>query len=178
MSDLAKNKKYKNIIIAVSIVIPLLVAFLNWGIKKQTNPNFDLTIFPKINAIINSAVAVLLVLGLYFIKKKEEKKHKITMATAFSLSILFLVSYVIYHSLAESVPFGGEGAIRKAYFFILLTHIVLAAVVMPFILYTFYFALTEQLHKHRKLAKYTWAVWFYVSITGVLVYLMISPYYV
>ena len=92
-------------------------------------------------------------------------------------TILFLFSYVIYHSLAESVPFGGEGMIRKFYFFILVTHIVLAAVVMPFILYTFYYALTNQLDRHRKLAKYTWLVWFYVSVTGVLVYFMISPYY-
>ena len=177
MTNLAKNKKIKKVIIAISIIVPLLVAFLNWGLKKETNASFDLTIFPKINAIINSIVATLLLTGLYFIKNKKEKYHKISMGSAFSLSVLFLFSYVIYHSLAESVPFGGEGIIRKVYFFILVTHIVLAAVVMPFILYTFYFALTNQLDKHRKLAKYTWLVWFYVSITGVLVYFMISPYY-
>lgn len=177
MNDLAKNKKIKKVIIAVSIIVPLLVAFLNWGLKKQTNVSFDLTIFPRINATINSIVAILLLAGLYFIKNKKEKFHKISMGSAFSLSILFLFSYVIYHSLAVSVPFGGEGVIRKIYFFILLTHIVLAAVVMPFILYTFYYALTNQLDRHRKLAKYTWLVWFYVSVSGVLVYLMISPYY-
>lgn len=177
MSDLAKNKKIKKIIIIVSIIVPLVVAFLNWGLKKQTDVSFDLTIFPKINAIINSFVSVLLIAGLYFIKNKKEKQHKISMGAAFSLSVLFLFSYVIYHSLAVSVPFGGEGLIRKFYFFILLTHIVLAAVVMPFILYTFYYALTNQLDRHRKLAKYTWLVWFYVSVSGVLVYLMISPYY-
>ncbi len=177
MNKKEKHKKIKRIIIAISVLIPVIVAFLNWGLTKQTEVNFDLTIFPKFNATINSIIAVLLLLGLYLIKKKKEKLHKIVMGSAFSLSIMFLISYVIYHSLAVSVPFGGEGNIRYFYFFILLSHIVLAAVVMPFILYTFYFALTDQLQKHRKLAKYTWAVWFYVSITGVLVYLLISPYY-
>lgn len=177
MSIEAKNKKIKRLIIAVSIIVPLLVAFLNWGLQKQEPVSFDLTIFPKINASINSVVAILLIIGLYYIKTKQNKKHTIVMASAFSLSIIFLFSYVIYHSMAQSTVFGGEGVIRNVYYFILLTHIVLAAVVMPFILYTFYFALTNQLHKHRKLAKYTWGVWFYVSISGVLVYLLISPYY-
>lgn len=177
MTKTEKNKKIKRIIIVISLLIPTIVAFLNWGLTKQTEVNFDLTIFPKFNATINSIIAILLIFGLYLIKNKKEKLHKIVMGSAFSLSVLFLVSYVIYHSLAVSVPFGGEGNIRYFYFFILLTHIVLAAVVMPFILFTFYFALTDQLHKHRKLAKYTWAVWFYVSVTGVLVYLLISPYY-
>ncbi len=177
MDNQARNKKIKRVILAVSIIVPLLVAFLNWGLSKSEPVSFDLTIFPKINAVINSVVAILLVVGLYFIKTKEPVKHRIVMGTAFSLSILFLFSYVFYHSLAQSVPFGGEGMIRNVYFFILLSHIILAAVVMPFILYTFYFALTDQLEKHRKLAKYTWLVWFYVSVTGVTVYLMISPYY-
>ena len=177
MSDLDKNKKIKRIIIVVSILVPVLVGFLNWGLSKNVEVSFDLTIFPKINAIINSVVSILLVVGLYFIKVKELVKHRIVMGSAFALSILFLFSYVFYHSLAQSVPFGGEGIVRNIYFFILLSHIILAAVVMPFILYTFYFALTDQLNKHRKLAKYTWLVWFYVSVTGVVVYLMISPYY-
>jgi len=177
MSDSDKNKNIKRIIIGVSILVPVLVGFLNWGLSKDVEVSFDLTIFPKINAIINSLVSILLLAGLYFIKTNEEKKHRIVMSSAFGLSILFLISYVFYHSLAESVPFGDEGLIRYVYLFILLTHIVLAAVVMPFILYTFYFALTNQLNKHRKLAKVTWLVWFYVSVTGVVVYLMISPYY-
>jgi len=173
-----KNKKIKRAIIAISIIVPLLVAFLNWGLSKEKGSvSFDLSIFPKINAIINSVVSILLVLGLYFIKNKKDKQHKISMGTAFALSILFLFSYVIYHSLAVSTHFQGEKIIKYIYFFILITHIVLAVVVMPFILYTFYFALTNQLNKHKKLAKYTWFVWFYVSITGVVVYLMISPYY-
>lgn len=173
-----QNNKTKKIIIVVSIIVPVLVAFLNWGLSKnEINVSFDLTIFPKINAIINFTVSILLILGLYFIKTKKDKEHKIVMVSAFSLSILFLFSYVIYHSLAKSAHFEGEDLITYIYYFILISHIILAAVVMPFILYTFYFALTNQLKNHRKIAKYTWFVWFYVSITGVIVYLMISPYY-
>jgi len=108
MKEVDKNKILKRIIAAVSLSVPLLVAFLNWGLdKEQITVSFDLTIFPKINAIINFAVSILLVLGLLLIKKKEYFKHKVVMISAFSLSILFLISYVTYHSLAESVPFGG-----------------------------------------------------------------------
>ena len=105
------------------------------------------------------------------------KYHRISMMSAFVLGSLFLVSYVIYHSMADSTTFGGEGWIRPVYYFLLLSHILLAIVVVPFVLFAFYFALTDKIEKHKKIVKYTFPIWLYVSVTGVLVYLMISPYY-
>src|SRR5690606_33277930 len=134
-------------------------------------------VFAMINAVINSTVSVLLVAAFAAVKNKNYIRHKNLMLTAMGLSVLFLVSYIAHHLLAGDTSFGGEGMIRYVYFFILITHIFLAAIILPFILFTAYRSLTGEYVKHKKLARYTWPLWLYVSITGVVVYLMISPYY-
>jgi putative membrane protein len=174
-----EEKKAKIIIIVLSVVVAVLVGILNWGIEKRPEV-LDaelLMLFPQFHALLNSIVAFLLMLGLYFIKSKQREKHKKTMFGAFVVSALFLVSYVIYHTLAEPTLFGGEGFIRVVYLFLLITHIILAALIMPIILLTFYYAWSDKLDKHRKLAKITWPLWFYVAVSGVVIYYMIAPYY-
>lgn len=171
------EKKAKLIITALSVVVALLVGVLNWGIDKRTVTGFDLSFFPKFHAILNSIVAILLILGLYFIKTKKTEWHKKTMFLSFVVSAVFLISYVIYHTLAEPTRYGGEGALKLVYLILLATHIILAALIMPFILMTFYYAWSNKLDKHKKIAKRIWPFWFYVAVSGVLVYLMISPFY-
>lgn len=171
------SKIFKNIIIAVSILIPVVVVILYFFIPNKDDFNVDVRFLPKVNATINFVVSILLVLALVFIKRKEIILHKTMMLSAFILSAVFLVFYVVYHFFSESTVYGGVGVLRSIYYFILLTHIVLAAVVLPFILFSFYYALTNQTEKHRRIAKITWPIWFYVSVTGVLVYWFISPYY-
>lgn len=177
MATTDKKKMYKNIIIGISILIPIVVAFLYIFVPDKSLLDIDVSFLPKLNASINFLVSCFLLLGLFFIKKGDKEKHQKAMLTAFALSSVFLISYVVYHFLSESVAFGGEGMIKPIYFFILITHIVLAAVVLPFILFSFYFSLTDQIEKHKKLSRITWPMWFYVSITGVLVYLLNAPYY-
>ncbi|MBC8047515.1 MAG: DUF420 domain-containing protein [Fimbriimonadaceae bacterium] len=162
-------------IFCISIAVPLLVTILFF--TPAVNLKIDVSFLPKINAIINSAVSILLVTGVYFIKNKNRKAHRFCMLSAFSLSALFLISYVIYHSATESTKFGGEGVIKNLYYFILLTHILLAALILPLILITVSRALTEKFDKHRKIARITFPLWLYVSVTGVIVYFMIAPYY-
>lgn len=171
------NGILKAIIISISILIPLVVAFLYFFVPDKKLVSIDVSFLPKVNATINFTVSIFLLLALFFIKKGNIAMHKKSMLTAFILSSLFFISYLAYHFLSESVKFGGEGIIRPIYFFILLTHIVLAAIVLPFILFSFYFSLTGQIKKHKKLSKITWPMWFYVSVTGVLVYLLNAPYY-
>ncbi|MDX1937338.1 MAG: DUF420 domain-containing protein [Flavihumibacter sp.] len=145
--------------------------------KLEVDLGFDVHVFAKINAVINSIVAVLLVAALVAVKQKKYTLHKKIMMGAMILSILFLVSYICHHLLTGDTRYGGEGTIRYIYYFILITHIFLAAIILPFILFTAYRALIAEWPQHRRLAKITWPIWFYVSVTGVLVYLMISPYY-
>lgn len=172
-----EEKNAKIVIIALSVVVALLVGVLNWGLEKPETPFMDLSFFPKFHAFLNSIVAILLVLGLYFIKNNKIDLHKAVMFTAFIVSSVFLLSYVFYHSFATETRFGGEGVIKVFYLLLLASHIILAAIMMPFILMTFYYAWTEKLEKHRKLAKWVWPFWFYVAVTGVVVYFMIAPYY-
>ncbi|NQV52050.1 MAG: DUF420 domain-containing protein [Flavobacteriales bacterium] len=136
-----------------------------------------LDFLPALNASINAVVGLLLILGVIFIKRGERRAHQITMTSAIVLSGLFLVSYVLYHTTHESTSYGGEGVIRYVYFFILLTHIVLAVVIVPLVLISFSRALSARFDKHKKIARITFPLWLYVSITGVVVYLMISPFY-
>ena len=157
----------------------------------KINLGFDVHIFAKANAVINSTVSVLLIAALVAVKSKNYLLHKRIMLTAMALSILFLVSYIAHHLLAGDTHFGdtnhngiteeaekaAAGGIRYIYFAILATHIFLASVILPFILYTAYRGLTADFGKHKKLSRITWPIWLYVSITGVVVYLMISPYY-
>lgn len=188
---LTKNdKKARLLIYTVSIVVFAAVVFLS-KYKLDVNLGFDVHIFAKANAIINSMVAVLLLAGLFMAKQGKYLLHKKIMLTAILLSVLFLLSYIAHHLLAGDTKFGDinhdgivsidektlAGNLRMIYYFILITHIPLAAIILPFILFTAYRALTGEYEKHKKLVRITWPVWFYVAVTGVAVYLMISPYY-
>jgi putative membrane protein len=174
---LKKNDKLANIFVGVVSVIVFLAVVALKNIELAVNPGFDIHIFAHINAVINSIVSILLVVGLMAVKNRRYVLHKQIMMSAIFFSILFLLSYICHHLLAGDTKFGGEGWVRPIYFFILITHIILAAIILPFILFTSYRALIAEWSAHRKLAKLTWPIWFYVSVTGVIVYLMISPYY-
>lgn len=175
---LKKNdKQARLLILTVSFVVFAAVALLS-RFKLEVNLGFDVHVFAMINAIINSMVTLLLVAALVAVKSRNYEGHKKLMFTAMILSTLFLVSYIAHHLLAGETKFGGTGSLRYFYYFILATHIPLAAVILPFILFTAYRGLTGEFANHTKLARYTWPLWLYVSITGVLVYILISPYYV
>lgn len=146
-------------------------------IKLNIDIGFNPHVFAKANAIFNSLVAVLLITGLIAVKQRKFLLHKRIMFVALSLSILFLISYICHHLFTGDTKFGGEGTVRYVYLIILITHIFLAAVILPFILFTAYRALITEWPRHTKLARITWPIWLYVSITGPIVYLMISPYY-
>ena len=172
------SKVFKRIFILISFLIPVLVSvllFLPKGDISTVNP-WVFTL-PFYNAIINTLTAVFLISGFYFVRNGKVKQHKISMISAFILGALFLIFYVIYHSSAPSTKFGGEGMIRYVYFFFLLSHILLAFIVAPLVLSAIYLAVTQKIEKHKKIVKFTFPVWLYVSISGVVVYLMISPYY-
>lgn len=172
------DNKARWIIWVASIAVFALVA-LTSKYKLELDLGFNVHIFALINAIINSAVSVLLIAGLVTAKNKKFEQHKRVMLTAIVLSSLFLLSYVGHHLLAGETKYGGAHDTRyHIYLFILATHIPLAAIILPFALFTAYRSLTGEYAKHKKLAKYTWPLWLYVSITGVLVYWFISPYYV
>ena len=163
-------------IIAVSIIVFIAIAALS-RVKLNVQLGFDEHLFAKINATINSLVSVLLVAGLIVVRNRNYLLHKRIMLTAIVLSCLFLVSYICHHLFTGETKFGGTGTIRYIYYFILGTHIVLAGIILPFILFTAYRAMTGEWLRHRKLAKITWPIWLYVAVTGVVVYFMISPYY-
>ena len=160
----------------VSVVVFTAVVLLRYGVISF-RVNFDAHIFARINAFINSAVSVLLITGLVLVRQRKLEAHRAVMLTSIVLSTLFLVSYIAHHLLAPETHFGGQGPIRYVYFTILITHITLAAIILPFILLTSYRSLSGDFAKHKKIARITFPIWLYVSITGVLVYLMISPYY-
>ncbi len=176
MSNLSSQEsRYKKFITVFSIVIPLAVAAL-FGIKI---PNVEpLSFLPPIYATINGLTAVLLVLSVIAIKKGNRKLHEQLNTAAIICSALFLVMYVAYHMTSDSTKFGGEGVIKYVYFFILITHILLSIIIIPFVLITFMRARLGQFKEHKKIAKITFPLWLYVAVTGVVVYLMISPYYV
>ena len=177
-ASIQKNdKKASLLIILFSIIVFVAVVFLS-KIKLELELPFNVHLFAQINAAINTAVSFLLLVGLLVVKRGRYALHKKVMMTAMVLSLLFLVSYICHHLLSDSTEFGGEGTIRYVYYFILITHIILAAIILPFILFTSYRALVAEWPAHKKLARITWPIWFYVSVTGVIVYLLISPYYV
>lgn len=168
------EQKYNKWVLILSIVIPLVVAIL-FGVKiPNTEP---LTFLPPIYASINALTAVVLLIAFWAIKNKKRILHERLMKFAILLSILFLVMYVAYHMTSDSTKFGGEGAVRYVYYFVLLTHIILSIAVIPFVLITFIRALTANFEKHKKIARIAFPLWLYVAISGVVVYLMISPYY-
>ena len=170
------DARARSLIIAVSIIVFGAVVALG-KVKVNAELGFDEHIFAKINAAINSTVSVLLLAGLIAVKNKKYLLHKRIMIAAIILSCLFLVSYICHHLFTGETKFGGEGNIRYIYYFILGTHIILAAIILPFILFTAYRSMIGEFTRHRKLARITWPIWFYVAVTGVIVYFMISPYY-
>jgi putative membrane protein len=175
--NLTKNaaKKYNKWIVILSVVIPIVVAVL-FTVKI---PNVEpLSFLPPIYATINGITALLLIWAVISIKKGNRKRHEQLMKTAIACSIAFLLMYVAYHMTSESTKFGGEGTIKYVYYFILLTHILLSIIVIPFVLITYVRAITNNFELHKKIAKVTFPIWLYVAITGVVVYLMISPYYI
>lgn len=168
------EKKFNRLIAIVSVVIPIVVAIL-FGVKL---PNVEpLSFLPPIYATINGLTAVLLLVAVWAIKNGNEKLHQNLMTTNIVLSLLFLVMYIAYHMTSDSTSYGGEGAIKYVYYFILITHIVLSIALIPLVLRTYAKAYLKKFEEHRALAKYTFPVWLYVAVTGVVVYLMISPYY-
>lgn len=166
----------KQLIGILSFVVFAAVVLLS-RVQLDVDLGFDVHVFATMNAVINSIVSVLLILAFIAVRRGNYEGHKRLMLGAMTLSALFLVSYIMHHLLAGDTKFGGTGWVRGLYFFILITHIFLAAIILPFILFTAYRAAVAEWPAHRKLAKITFPIWLYVSITGVVVYLMISPYY-
>lgn len=176
--NIQNEKKYNKWIVALSIVIPLAVAAL-FGIKlKDFGIDIEpLTFLPPIYATINGLTAIILLLAVSAIKKGNRKLHERLMKFAISLSVVFLLLYIAYHMTSDSTKYGGEGVIAYAYYFILITHILLSIAVIPFVLITYVRAITNNIERHKKIARITFPLWLYVAVTGVIVYLMISPYY-
>ncbi len=173
-----KQQAYNRWINVLAIGIPLVVALL-LGIRQKIYLGEWTKTLPHLNGIINTATAVFLITGRYYIKKGNISRHRKAMTTAFILGSVFLVSYVLYHISNESTRFGAEDPfIRGAYYFLLISHIILSVVVVWFVLRAVYFAFTNQIPAHKRVVKYAYPIWLYVSITGVVVYLMISPYYI
>ena len=172
------EKKFKTPIILVSIIIPVAVVLLFSIRLKDFGINVEpLSFLPPIYATINGITAALLVSAVVAIKKGNRAIHEKLMTTAIVCSVVFLLMYVAYHMTAEPTKFGGEGAIKYVYFFLLLTHIALSVTIIPLVLFTYVKALAGQFDNHKKLAKITFPLWLYVAVTGVIVYLMIAPYY-
>jgi putative membrane protein len=170
------ESKAKRLIWVFSAVVFLAVVVLN-RVQVPAPAGLDVHVFAKVNAVLNSLVSVLLLVGLFAARARRWTMHQRAMLGAMALSVLFLVSYILHHLFAGDTPFGGEGSVRVAYYIILATHILLAGLSLPFILFTAYRALKAEHPAHRRLAKRVWPVWFYVSVSGVVVYFLISPYY-
>jgi putative membrane protein len=173
---LEKSAKYNRLINVLAIVIPVVVAVL-LGIRQKVDLGSWTKVLPHLNGIINSITSLLLVVGLVFIRKKNIAGHRRAMTAAFVFGSLFLVFYVLYHLSNDSTAFGGVGAIRYVYYFLLISHIVLSIVVVWFVLRAIYFAFSNQIELHKRTVKWAYPIWLYVSVTGVIVYLLISPYY-
>ncbi len=168
-----ETKKYNRWIVFLSITIPLVVAIM-FGVKLDvTIPIF----LPPIYATVNALTSVILIIAFWAIKNKKVKLHERLMKTAILFSILFLILYVVYHMTSDSTKYQGEGALKTVYFIVLISHILLSIVVIPFVLITYVRAITNNIELHKKIARITFPLWLYVAISGVIVYLMISPYY-
>ena len=171
---MSENNKYGIWIKIISVAIPVIVAIL-FGVRVD----YELPIFlPPIYSSLNALTAVLLVLALLAIKSKKIKLHQRLMQTCIALSLVFLVMYIAYHMTTDPTTFGGEGYVKSIYFFILISHILLSIALIPLVLISYVRAFQEEFPAHRKISKITFPIWLYVAITGVVVYLMISPYYV
>ena len=171
---MSENNKYGIWIKIISVAIPVVVAIL-FGVRVD----YELPIFlPPIYSSLNALTAVLLVLALVAIKSKKIKLHQRFMQTCIALSLVFLVMYIAYHMTTDPTTFGGEGYVKSLYFFILISHIILSIALIPLVLISYVRAFQEEFPAHRKISKITFPIWLYVAVTGVVVYLMISPYYV
>ncbi|HBP45567.1 MAG TPA: DUF420 domain-containing protein [Flavobacteriales bacterium] len=178
---MVKNEKnVRRFIWIMAVVIPAAVALLFLIPPIETlseSTRQSLYVLPKLNAIFNGTAFCCLFGAFIAIRNKNIKVHRAFTSTALALSVLFLLSYVAFHLTTESTKYGGQGWIRSVYFFILISHIILSTGIIPLVLFTYARGLGMQLEKHRKIAKFTWPIWMYVTATGVIVYLMISPYY-
>lgn len=164
-------------ILVISIVVPVLVLILMYMPERYELLGTRFNNFPLFHAVLNFFTALLLVAGYISMRRKELLWHRNLMISAFFLSTVFLISYVISKISNDPVPYGGEGILRYLYFFVLITHILFSAIIVPLVLFTMYRGLTGEVEKHRKIARYTFPVWLYVAVTGVLVYLFMAPYY-
>lgn len=179
MENRTLEQRFSKFIVVVSILIPVVVALLFSVKLKDFGYNVEpLSFLPPIYATINGITAIVLISGVLAIKNGNRVLHERLMTTAIALSVAFLVMYVAYHMTSASTKFGGEGSIRMVYFFILISHIMLSIAVIPLVLITYVRALSERFDRHKKIAKITFPIWLYVAVTGVIVYVMISPYYV
>ena len=168
---------YKPLITILSVAIPVVVTILM--LMPKIDAGFtNAALFPLFHAILNGTTFIVLLAGYYFIKNKNIAYHRASMIVALLLSTVFLVSYVVSHATTPSAKFGGEGIWRSIYFFILITHIVLATTIVPLALFAIYRGLTGEIDKHKKIVKYTLPIWLYVSFTGVVVYIFMKDYYV
>jgi len=168
-----KTKKYNRWITFLSIAIPLLVAIM-FGVKLDvTIPIF----LPPIYATLNALTAIILIIAFWAVKNKKVKLHERLMKTALLCSVLFLLMYVAYHMTSDSTKYEGVGVLRTVYFIVLISHILLSIIVIPFVLITFVRAITNNIELHKKIARFTFPLWLYVAISGVIVYVMIAPYY-
>jgi putative membrane protein len=175
MANITEDKKYNKWIVVLSIAIPLVVAVL-FGVRI---PNVEpLSFLPPIYATINAFTAILLLVALWAIKNRKQVLHERLMKTAILFSAVFLIMYVAYHMTSDPTKFKGEGIVKGIYYFVLITHIILSVAVIPFVLITYVRAITNNFEKHKKIAKITFPLWLYVAISGVVVYIMISPYYI
>ncbi|HLD52007.1 MAG TPA: DUF420 domain-containing protein [Sediminibacterium sp.] len=189
--SIAKNDRLANWLIGIFSLVVFIVVVVLGKFKLDVALGFDVHIFATINAFVNASIALVLVAALVAVKRKNYELHKKFMMTALVLSIFFLLSYIAHHLLAGEAKYGDSnhdgivdeaeklavGAMRIVYLVILITHIILAAIILPFILFTAYRGLTSEFPAHKKLARITWPLWFYVAVTGPVVYFMISPYY-
>jgi putative membrane protein len=172
--DLVLEKKLNRFAWVITGVVLLLVVLMR---RVRIPTDIDFSFLPPVYSTLNAMTAVILIAGLYFIKNKQVENHRKAMTLSILSSLLFLLGYVVYHFTTDETKFGGEGAIRYVYFFLLITHVVLAAVIFPFILFTFIRAYTNQFDRHRKMARWVYWVWLYVAVTGPVLYFMIKPYY-
>jgi len=172
-----KNKNLTIPVVLISVAIPLGVALLFFLPHTDIRVGFDLKVLPLIEAVLNFTTFIFLLSSFYFIKRGNRKAHKTCNLIAVALSVLFLIVYLIFHFLSEQAHYGGTGLSRYIYFTLLISHIILSAVIVPLVLVTLVRALKGNFIRHKKIARITWPLWLYVTLSGVIVYVMMAPYY-
>jgi putative membrane protein len=179
MSTLEANKKLEKRLNIIAIIVSavVLLAIVLMRKPEKLDLGMDFSFLPPVHATFNALAAVALIFALYFIKQKNMQAHRNCIYTAMAFSALFLVSYVLYHSTTPETKYGGQGTMRTVYFLLLITHVILAAVILPFIFFTFNRAFTGQYERHKKMARWVYPLWLYVAISGPICYLMLKPYY-